>query len=159
MNRSKVDWCLPSVIKCDSALNEMAKNNEMAKKYYAKKAASINDAAEERNTARQFREAKKFAMHQKTSQNLISNEKLHSHFENHFRQDENLPMPPELEHPEESCLRDHLNAAKNVDQKPPTMGELKCQMSYLKNQKCLGVDKVRMESIKYATSSKKDSES
>ena len=25
MNRSKVDWCLPSVIQCDAALNEMAK--------------------------------------------------------------------------------------------------------------------------------------
>ena len=25
MNRSKVDWCLPSVIQCDVALNDMAK--------------------------------------------------------------------------------------------------------------------------------------
>ena len=121
--------------------------------FYGKKASSIDDAVEQHDVAREFREAKKFTMHQKTSQNLISNKKLHDHFESHLGNDDTLPMPPELEKPGETCLKDHLNAAAEVDQGPPTMDELQSHMKKRKNQKWTGIDQVQMESIKYSTES------
>ena len=121
--------------------------------FYGKKASSIDDAVEQHDVAREFREAKKFAMRQKTSRNLISNKKLHDNFESHLGNDDTLPMPPELEKPGETCLKDHLNAAAEVDQGPPTMDELQSHMKKRKNQKWTGIDQVQMESIKYSTES------
>ena len=84
---------------------------------------------------------------------MISNKKLQDNFESHLGNDDTLPMPPELEKPAATFLKDHLNAAAEVDQGPPTMDELQSHMKKPKNQKCTGIDQVQMQSIKYATKS------
>lgn len=43
--------------------------------------------------------------------------------------------------------------AEKVHQMPPTEAEIIAHMEKLKNQNCMGVDAVKMESIKYATGS------
>ena len=115
--------------------------------HFKSKADSINHVSESRQTEREFSEAKKRHMHQKSIQMLVSNEALHNHSESHFQQND-ITMPEELLHPKTSCLNDSLQNAVNVDQSAPTEKEVKDTLSKLKNGKCEGVDKIKMEQLK-----------
>ena len=121
-------------------------------KYYEGKAHSINKAHEAREVSNEFALAKKFSMHQKSSKMIISKEKLHNHFKSHFNLD-NIEIPPELDEPESSCLKNCLNEASSVDETPPTSDEMTDTLRKLKNGKCKGIDQMHMEALKYATSS------
>ena len=56
--------------------------------------------AEAREVEKEVSKAKKYGMLKSGSKTTISNQKLQEHFEQHFSACE-LPMPPELEKPEE----------------------------------------------------------
>ena len=120
--------------------------------YYSRKADSINNASETRRIDREFAEAKKYNMHRQTSKLLVSKESLHKHFKKHFG-GSNIPMPKELQHPENSRLKDTMNNAIDVDESPPHVDEIKKTLGKLKNGKCEGTDKVKMEQLKYGKQS------
>ena len=87
--------------------------------YCSRKADSINNACETRRINREFAEAKKYNMHRQASKLLVSKESLHEHFEKHFGGSD-IPMPKELQHPENSCVKDTMNNAIDVDESPTT---------------------------------------
>ena len=116
--------------------------------YYSRKADSINNANATRRIDREFAEAKKYNMHRQTSKLFVSKELLHKHFEKQFGGSD-IPMQKELQHPENSCLKDIMNNAIDVVESPPHADELKKILGKLKNVKCEGIDKVKMEQLKY----------
>ena len=120
--------------------------------YLKSKAESINHVSESRQIEREFSEAKKHHMQTKSSKMLVSNEALHNHFESHFKKNI-VTMPEELLHPKNSCLNTSLQNAINVENSAPTEKEVKDTLSKLKNGKCQGVDKVKMEQLKYGKNS------
>lgn len=64
-------------------------------------------------------------------------------------------MPVELAGPENSCLKDTLDNAINVDQSPPGSKEIEENLSKMKDGKCEGTDTVKMEQLKYGRQSVK----
>lgn len=130
------------------------KRQSLMNDFYREKADSINQANEARQIEREFAEAKKHHMHQQSRDFLISKETLHKHFQNHFKEND-IIMPVELIDPENSCLKDSLNNAIDVDQSEPTGEEIRKVMLKLKNGKCEGTDGIKMEQLKCGASSPK----
>ena len=70
--------------------------------YYRELADNINTIAEAREVEKEFAMAKKCTAFKSGSKLQISNEKLKTHFENHFAaKSPELPLPPELRNPEQ----------------------------------------------------------
>ena len=67
-------------------------------RYYKELADNINNAAEAREVEKEFALAKKHSAFRKGQPKAISNEKLKSHFEHHFKAKE-LPILPEIQYP------------------------------------------------------------
>ena len=79
----------------------------------------------------------------------ISNEKLKQHFENHFSA-RNIPLPPELEKPEEYSFLAEENISINED--VPSVREIQDAVGTFKNGKNCGSDKMKTEGLKYNNS-------
>ena len=125
------------------------KKVELLNKFYEQKAQNINEASEARKMDREFAEAKKHHMHKQSRDLLVSKSTLHCHFESHFKDNDIVPMPPEITNPKDSCLMDTLNIAIEVDESPPTEKEVEGVLAQLKNGKCSGIDNIRMEQMKF----------
>ena len=67
--------------------------------YYQELANNINTVAEARDTEKEFALARKYSALKKSTRSTISNEKLKTHFADHFSLRE-ISLPPELEIPE-----------------------------------------------------------
>ena len=67
--------------------------------YFKELADNINGAAEAREVEKEFALAKKFTTFKRSSRLAISNEKLKTHFQDHFAA-RPIPLPPEIENPE-----------------------------------------------------------
>ena len=87
-------------------------------------------------------------MHKQTQKLLVSKETLNKHFEKHFSEND-IPMPEELQHPENSCLKDTMNNVIDVNESPPHVDEVNKTLGNMKNGKSEGLDKIKMEQIKY----------
>ena len=125
------------------------KKVELLNKFYEQKAQNINEASEARKIDREFAEAKKHHMRKESRDLLVSKSALHCHFESHFKDNDIVPMPPEITNPKDSCLMDTLNTAIEVDESPPTEKEVEGVLAQLKNGKCSGIDNIRMEQMKF----------
>ena len=79
----------------------------------------------------------------------ISNEKLKQHFENHFSE-RNIPLPPELEKPEDYSFLAEEKVPVNED--VPTGKEVQDAVSTFKDGKNWGSDKMKTEGLKYNNS-------
>ena len=121
--------------------------------YYAEKSANINHAAEARQVAKEFKQIKQYdKVHGGKSKLLISNHKLHAHFELKFDEDPDFELPEELLDPENQDFF-KLNEADNVDESEPTEAEVSAALKRLRNRKSPGVDKCPLEGLKYGRES------
>ena len=128
------------------------RRQQLLNEFYGKRAEAINSATEAHNVSREYAESKKYKMHQKSSSTTIPKQKLHDHFSAHFNVGD-IEMPIELQQPENSCLKDCLNQATDVNETPPDTEEVLTNMEKLKSGKCSGIDDIKMESLKYGTGS------
>ena len=95
--------------------------------------------------------AKKYTALKTGSKRSIPNEKLKTHFEQHFAKRE-IPIPPEIENPRQySHLTDEIIP---VDESSPTADEVKKVIKSFKNNKSAGTHKMKTESLKYNDSNK-----
>ena len=69
-----------------------------------------------------------------------------------FHSEYDVPMPEKLKHPQNSCLKNTMNYAIEVDESPPHADEIK-EACNMKNGKFEGLDKIKMERIKYGNQS------
>ena len=121
----------------------------LKKKYYKELANEINTAAEARKAEKEFALAKKFNMLKDGSKKCISNEKLKQHFEKHFSA-RPIPLPPELERPEEYSFLAEEKIPINED--VPAEKEVKDAVRTFKDGKNWGSDKMKTEGLKYNSS-------
>ena len=122
------------------------KRCKLKNEYFKQLADNINTVAEARNTEKEFALAKKYNALKTVSKRAISNEKLKTHFEQHFAQRE-IPIPPEIEKPDQyPYLADEIIP---VDESPPTVEEVKKVLKNFKNNKSAGTDKLKTEGLKY----------
>ena len=122
------------------------RRNRLMNDYYKEQADKINTAAEARDVEKEFALARKYSALRRSTRLTISNEKLKTHFEEHFSMRE-LPIPPEIEHPEQfPYLREEPVV---VDEGAPTAVEVKGVLKSFKNNKSAGTDKLRTECLKY----------
>lgn len=127
------------------------KRKELKNEYYLQKSNNINEAAEARDVERQFRLLKSYNIHRQSPELLVSNEDLTKHFSEHFGTDySNLEIPPEIKHPDKFPFL--TPEPVQVNQQTPDKDEIKQAMSYYKNNKAQGLDKVKGEYIKYQNS-------
>ena len=126
--------------------NIKKKRKTLKDEYYGKIASEMNTLAEAREVEKEFSMAKKYGMLKSGSKTTISNQKLQEHFEQHFSARE-LPMPPELEKPEEyPHLCDEIIP---VNEEVPDDEETSKTLKNFKNKKSSGTDKTKTESLKY----------
>ena len=124
------------------ARRKILKNN-----YYKELADNINTAAEAREVEKEFALAKKHSAFKKGNPKAVSNEKLKSHFEDHFKA-RALPLPPEIEYPEEHQQL-YQDQKFHIDESPPDDTEVISARKSFKNGKSWGTDKVKTEGLKY----------
>ena len=65
---------------------------------------------------------------------------------------DNIEIPPELDEPESSCLKNCINESYSIDESP-TSNEVTDALWKIKNGKYKGIDQMHIEALKYATSS------
>ena len=121
--------------------------------YYRELADNINTIAEAREVEKEFAMAKKYTAFKSGSKLQISNEKLKTHFENHFAaRSPELPLPPELQNPEQY---QHLSdEVVMINEEFPDEVEVKNVLKSFKNNKSAGTDKLKTEGLKYNDSKK-----
>ena len=125
--------------------------------HYARKAAEINDASNQRDVALEFKLAKEFSdVFKGARTNPISNEALATHFEMHFCNRDDIPVPPEIDPSSASNPEyDYLNVGGtiDVDESAPTEKEVTEVLSTFKNRRCMGIDGIWGEQLKYGAGS------
>ena len=122
------------------------KRRELKNEYYRKAADNINSAAAARQVEKEFSLAKKHSSFKTSTKLRISNEKLQSHFKQHFAA-RVLPVPPELENPENFP---NLNDPQlEINESIPTGAEIKTVLKSFKNNRSSGTDKLKTEGLKY----------
>ena len=99
------------------------KKVELLNKFYEQKARNINEASEARKIDREFAEAKKHHIYKESRDVLVSKSALHCRFDSHFKDNDIVPMPPEITNPKDLCLMDTFNIAIEVDESRPTEKE------------------------------------
>ena len=85
-----------------------------------------------------------------------SNVALAEHFEMHFSNRDNLPIPPELD--PETCDKAEYkyldgDGFVEVDQSKPSEQEIKDVLTTFKNRRCMGIDGIWGEQLKYGSGS------
>ena len=132
-------------------LQKKVKNRRkwLKKQYYKELADEINTAAEARQVEKEFSLAKNYTILKSGSKKCISNEKLKQHFESHFSA-RNIPLPPELEKPEEYSFLAEERIPINED--VPTVKEIQDAVHTFKNGRNWGSDKMKTEGLKYNNS-------
>ena len=123
------------------------KRMELKNKYYKDIAENINSAAQAREVEKEFALMKKYSILKTKQGKPISNEKLKTHFEDHFSARE-LPLPPELEHPE-NYQHLHQDEKIEVNEDPPTTEETTKALKTFKDGKSGGTEKMKTEGLKY----------
>lgn len=126
------------------------KRKAVKNEYFKELADEINTVAEAREVEKEFALAKKHSAFKSGQPKAISNEKLKKHFQDHFDA-RSLPLPPELEHPENF---QHLYQDRkfSIKETPPDANEIKDVLKTFKNGKSAGTDKVKTEGLKYNNS-------
>ena len=118
-------------------------------KYYGKLADEINSLAEARNVEKEFRLAKKYNILRTGSKLAISNERLKTHFEQHFSA-RSIPLPPELNESNNCTRIDEVTIP--INEGVPNEDEVKNAIKSFKNNRCAGTDKLHTEGLKYNNS-------
>ena len=115
--------------------------------YFSALANNINLANEARKVEEEFRLCKNYYMTRKSQQKIISNEKLSTFFENHFKKKQ-VELQPEVTNPENFP---HVLPPDNftVNSSIPEVNEVHAIMKDFKNGKCLGTDLLHPEHLKY----------
>ena len=121
--------------------------------YYRELADNINTIVEAREVEKEFAMTKKYTAFKSGSKLQISNEKLKTHFENHFAaRSPELTLPPELRNPEQY---QHLSdEVVMINEEFPDEVEVKNVLKSFKNNKSAGTDKLKTEGLKYNDSKK-----
>ena len=114
-------------------------------------ARGINQCAEERKVEEEFRILKNRSMARKSTKLLIAPSKLTEHFKKHFGKGEG-EMQPEVSSPDQ-YPHIYPSTTSIVDESTPTVREIKEICKELKNNKCVGVDGLVGEQLKYNNSS------
>ena len=119
----------------------------LKRQYYKELADNINTVAQAREVEKEFALAKKYCAFKQGQPKAISNEKLKSHFQEHFKA-RDLPIPPELEFPDRY---QHLYQDEKfpIDESVPGAEETDDALKTFKNGKSGGTDKVKTEGLKY----------
>ena len=82
----------------------------------------------------------------------LSKEQLAKHFEAHFGNRDDLPVPRELEEDYEKSSDDE-DCQITIDESPPTEKEVKTAIGKFKNRRCMGIDGIWGEQVKYGVDS------
>ena len=114
--------------------------------YFKELADNINGAAEAREVEKEFALAKKFTTFKRSSRLAISNEKLKTHFQDHFAA-RPIPLPPEIENPEQYPYL--YDEQIEVNESVPDENEIQDVLKTFKNNKSSGTDKIKTECLKY----------
>ena len=85
-----------------------------------------------------------------SKENVVRNEKLTEHFKSHFGKRQ-CEKQPEVVHPEQHPFL-LPNIHERIDESPPREVEIRNAIKTLKNNKCMGTDKIKNEQLKYSTS-------
>ena len=115
-------------------------------RYFSIMATRINKAAEMREVEKEFRLASENSLLKASTSQYCSTEALHAHFSEHFKA-KPTPAATSLDNPE---YVDALPLVEEVIKAgEPSLEEVKCEIAKLKNGRCLGVDKISGEHLKY----------
>lgn len=117
--------------------------------FHKERAFAINAAAENRQVEEEYRLLKDKKMLRNSSKVLCPADKLHVYFKNHFAA-RPRPSAPELDN-----LQDHQyllpdSTCTEIDVSIPSSEEVRRACEQLKNNRCLGSDRVAGEQLKYA---------
>ena len=109
-------------------------------------ATQINKAAEMREVEKEFRLASENSLLKASTSQYCSAEALHAHLSEHFKA-KPMPAATSLNNPE---YVDALPLVEEViEAGEPSLEEVKCEIAKLKNGRCLGIDKISGENLKY----------
>ena len=138
-------------IKGGSERSRMAKSirklrKKLKNRFFKLQANLINKASSQRDVETEFRLASKNSLLKTTSRQFCSNEALHSHFSEHFKA-KPTPAATSLENPEYKGVLPPIEAA--IDSSEPSLDEVRSVLAKLKNGRCLGVDNIAGEHLKY----------
>ena len=115
-------------------------------RYFSMMATRINKAAEMREVEREFRLASENSLLKASTSQHCSAEAPHAHFSEHFKA-KPTPAATSLDNPE---YVDSLPLLEEVIKAgEPSLEEVNCEIAKLKNGRCLGVDKISGEHLKY----------
>ena len=115
-------------------------------RYFSIMATRNNKAAEMREVEKEFRLASENSLLKASTSQYCSAEALHAHFSEHFKA-KPTPAATSLDNPE---YVDALQLLEEVIKAgEPSLEEVKCEIAKLKNGRCLGVDKISGEPLKY----------
>ena len=120
--------------------------------FYHQRANDINQAAEMRLVEEEYRLTRERRMLSKASTTVgCPVEKLHRHFSEHFKA---KPTPPAEALDDPELLEAIPKVDITIDSSEPTRKEVLSAVAKLKNNRCLGVDEIAGEHLKYAESPK-----
>lgn len=120
--------------------------------YFSALANNINFASEARKVEEEFRLCKDYRMTKNSDKKVISNDKLATFFEDHFKE-KHVELQPEVTNPENYphiLPPDDVTVNSNI----PEFNEVHKIMKDFKNGKCLGTDLLHPEHLKYNKSNR-----
>ena len=134
-------------------LEKQIKNRRkhLKKVHYKTLAMEINEHHIARETEKMFSKAKTYSILKETRTNAVSTNDLTKYFKDHFGK-KPFVIPPEIGNPSDFLFLEKLKAKIKVDEKPPSTKEVADALKSFKNGKCMGVDGVFGENLKYADS-------
>ena len=125
--------------------------------YYGRKCDEINILHEEKKVSEEFKATRKMAggMHRQGYAGC-SKDALAEHFNEHFKDRGDIPIPTNLEQAEElNFVQEGLEAQADINENAPESEEIEATLGMMKNGRCEGSgDHLKNEQIKYGVGSK-----